>query len=129
MQVVPPGGSDGHRAGARGHHADVGGTTPGSMPVSTHIEEEGLRIPPSVLNDDTLTWICQQTRTPEERRGDLQAQTAALKLGASFINVSRGEVVVEEALWVAVEREVHKERGVRGRGWRNIANFSLHRLL
>ncbi len=30
--------------GSRGHHADIGGTTPGSMPpFSTRIEEEGVQ--------------------------------------------------------------------------------------
>ncbi len=65
----------------RAHHADIGGSTPGSMPISTSIDEEGLRIPPTKLNKDTVNWVCAHSRTPEERRGDLQAQLAALQVG------------------------------------------------
>ncbi len=65
----------------RAHHADVGGKTPGSMPLSTHIDEEGIRIPPSELTDALLETILSAVRTPEERRGDLQAQLAALYTG------------------------------------------------
>ncbi len=66
----------------RAHHADVGGISPGSMPLSTHIDQEGLRISPRRLDDDTVAWICAHSRTPDERRGDLQAQLAAAALGA-----------------------------------------------
>ena len=34
---------------SRAHHADIGGLTPGSMPLSTSIDEEGILIPPSKL--------------------------------------------------------------------------------
>src|SRR5262249_39060474 len=33
----------------RAHHADVGGTSPGSMTLSRHIDEEGIRIEPAFL--------------------------------------------------------------------------------
>ncbi|MFA9479480.1 hydantoinase B/oxoprolinase family protein [Phycisphaerales bacterium AB-hyl4] len=65
----------------RAHHADVGGITPGSLPISQHIDDEGVRIPPSRLTEDLITNICNQTRTPDERRGDLLAQCAALDVG------------------------------------------------
>ena len=65
----------------RAHHADVGGTTPGSLPISTSIDDEGVRIAPSRLDDELIDWICNQTRTPGERRGDLRAQLAALDVG------------------------------------------------
>jgi N-methylhydantoinase B len=65
----------------RAHHADVGGITPGSMPMSTHIDEEGIRISPCVLNDALVERICAASRTPDERRGDLRAQVAAARLG------------------------------------------------
>lgn len=67
----------------RAHHADVGGMSAGSMPLSTHIDQEGLRISPRRLDDDTFDWICAASRTPDERRGDLQAQLAAAALGVS----------------------------------------------
>jgi len=66
----------------RAHHADVGGKSPGSMPLSRHIDEEGIRIAPSLLDDALVSAICDASRTPGERRGDLQAQLASLGAGA-----------------------------------------------
>jgi N-methylhydantoinase B len=61
----------------RAHHADVGGKSPGSLPLSTHIDEEGTRIPPSRWSEKLRDEIAEESRTPDERRGDLQAQLAA----------------------------------------------------
>jgi N-methylhydantoinase B len=72
----------------RAHHADVGGMEPGSMPGrSTEVYQEGLVIPPlrlytgGALQDDVLRLILANVRTPAERRGDLNAQLAALRIG------------------------------------------------
>lgn len=71
----------------RAHHADVGGITPGSMGLCHHISEEGIIIPPTLLqkagqlNHNFLNDFLAQVRNPEERRGDLQAQIAALERG------------------------------------------------
>jgi N-methylhydantoinase B len=72
-------------AANRAHHADVGGVTPGSMTLSRHIDEEGVRIPPSILDEATLSALLSAVRTPEERRGDLQAQELANAAGASAL--------------------------------------------
>src|SRR5438270_2298807 len=65
----------------RAHHADVGGSEPGSMPAdSRRLEEEGVVIPPTRLDDDVLAGLIQQMRNPDERRGDLRAQLAAHQL-------------------------------------------------
>jgi len=69
----------------RAHHADVGGISPGSLPISRHIDDEGLRITPRVLDEQTVQWIADASRTPDERRGDLQAQLAALHVGAQRV--------------------------------------------
>lgn len=61
----------------RAHHADVGGITPGSMPLSKHIDEEGFRFGPTPLDDYFLAEIANASRTPWEREGDLRAQVAA----------------------------------------------------
>ena len=72
---------------SRAHHADVGGMTPGSLPLSTEIYQEGIIIPPvklykgGVLNEDLLRLILRNVRTPDERRGDLAAQRAAHAVG------------------------------------------------
>jgi N-methylhydantoinase B len=72
----------------RAHHADVGGMEPGSMPGrSTEVYQEGLVIPPlrlytrGALQEDVLRLILANVRTPAERRGDLNAQLAALRIG------------------------------------------------
>jgi N-methylhydantoinase B len=72
----------------RAHHADVGGMSPGSMPLSSDVHQEGVRVPPVKLVaggrvvDDVLALFLANTRVPDERRGDLQAQWAALRIGA-----------------------------------------------
>lgn len=72
---------------ARAHHADMGGATPGSMPLSRDIYEEGLRIPPVRLLEEgepaTPVWdiLLANVRTPDERRGDLRAQVACHERG------------------------------------------------
>lgn len=71
----------------RAHHSDVGGMTPGSMPLATEIFQEGLIIPPlkliqkGKLNSDILNLILANVRTSEERKGDLLAQIAANEKG------------------------------------------------
>lgn len=71
----------------RAHHADVGGMTPGSMPLAIEIYQEGLIIPPLKLirrgkiNNELFELILANVRTPEERRGDLLAQLAANMVG------------------------------------------------
>jgi len=73
---------------SRAHHADVGGMTPGSMPLGREIFQEGLIIPPVKLvkagqmDQDILELILANVRTPQERRGDLSAQIAANQRGA-----------------------------------------------
>ena len=73
---------------SRAHHADVGGTYPGSMGPCREIYQEGLRIPPvkimrgGKLVADVLALLLNNVRTPEEREGDLGAQIAACQTGA-----------------------------------------------
>ncbi len=67
----------------RAHHSDVGGMSPGSMPVAREIYQEGLILPPVRLarrgriNRDVLDIVLANVRTPDEREGDLSAQIAA----------------------------------------------------
>ncbi|RJT03022.1 hydantoinase B/oxoprolinase family protein [Halococcus sp. IIIV-5B] len=85
---------------SRAHHADVGGMTPGSMPAGAReIYQEGLRLPPvrlvvgegtgdesddatpgrerGAVNEDVMSLLLANVRTPDERRADLRAQIAA----------------------------------------------------
>ena len=73
-------------AATRAHHADVGGAVPGSMPADSRtLEEEGVVIPPTLLDEAALDALVAQMRNPDERRGDLRAQLAAQRLGARRI--------------------------------------------
>ncbi len=73
---------------SRAHHADVGGSYPGSMGLCREIYQEGFRIPPvkimraGVIERDVLALLLNNVRTPEEREGDLGAQIAACHTGA-----------------------------------------------
>jgi N-methylhydantoinase B len=70
-------------AACRAHHADVGGPTPGSMPArSTRLEEEGIVIPPTRADPDTLAGLASRMRFPHQRLADLRAQAAANRVGA-----------------------------------------------
>ncbi|RKS78507.1 N-methylhydantoinase B [Haloarcula quadrata] len=69
---------------SRAHHADVGGSSPGSMPPGAQeIYEEGLRLPAVRLvdggepNEAVHDLIRANVRTPDEREADLRAQRAA----------------------------------------------------
>ncbi len=78
--------------GSRGHHADIGGTTPGSMPpFSTRIEEEGVQInnfllvERGVLREAEMVALLKSgeypSRNPQQNMADLQAQIAANEKG------------------------------------------------
>jgi len=75
----------------RAHHADVGGMSPGSMPLSSDVYQEGVRLPPvklvagGRLVGDVLALFLANTRVPDEREGDLQAQWAAVRIGAGRV--------------------------------------------
>src|SRR5438874_11270777 len=81
----------------RAHHADVGGMEPGSMPGnSREIYQEGLVIPAvrlyrrGELQEDVLRLVLANVRTPVERRGDLNAQLAALRVGEARLGELAG---------------------------------------
>ena len=73
---------------SRAHQADIGGMAPGSMPVARELIQEGLVIPPirlyrgGELVEEAMSLILRNVRTPDERRGDFNAQIAAQRLGA-----------------------------------------------
>lgn len=72
---------------SRAHHADVGGAFAGSMGVATEVYQEGICIPPIKVAgrdgflEDVIALILANVRTPRERRGDLAAQLACVRLG------------------------------------------------
>jgi N-methylhydantoinase B len=94
---------------SRAHHSDVGGMSPGSMPIAEEIYQEGLRIPPVKLvsggeiNKDVWDIVLYNVRTPREREGDLSAMFAANKTGER-----RVLEVVDKYGWNSVDRCVHE---------------------
>ena len=67
----------------RAHHADVGGMSAGSMPLSSSIFQEGLIIPPlkiisgGEVDSGLMKFFLANVRTPIEREGDFSAQMMA----------------------------------------------------
>lgn len=74
---------------SRAHHADVGGMSPGSLPLSTELYQEGIIIPPiklveaGKLNQSVMRLLTANSRGTDERIGDFEAQLAANRLGAA----------------------------------------------
>lgn len=74
------------------HHADVGGAAAGSMSGGLNeIWKEGLRIPvvrlmrKGVLNQEMMDILLLNMRLPHERKGDINAQIAACRLGVERV--------------------------------------------
>jgi N-methylhydantoinase B len=71
----------------RAHHADIGAEQPGSMPLSTSLQQEGLVIEPlklverGVINEAQLNRLMASMRNPAESKGDFSAQIAANRRG------------------------------------------------
>ena len=87
---------------SRGHHADIGGITPGSMPPnSTTLEQEGvlfdnfLLVKGGILDEkglrDCLTTATYPARNPDQNLADLQAQIAANNKGAQELQRTVGQ--------------------------------------
>ena len=73
----------------RAHHADIGGQTPGSMPISRSLEEEGMILAPQKLvaagqiNASLMEGILAQTRNRQSSQGDFTAQISANRTGVA----------------------------------------------
>jgi N-methylhydantoinase B len=77
----------------RAHHADVGGEAPGSMPAhAVTIDQEGHRVAPMIAfaagawAEEFASPFVAASRTPGERRGDLEAQIGANAVGAARVS-------------------------------------------
>src|SRR5262249_55980860 len=95
----------------RAHHADIGGMAPGSLPLSTEIFHEGIIIPPVKLvsanriKPDVMALVCANSRTPNERKGDLAAQTSANHTG-----IQRFQQLVRDHSLSVVRQRVEEAR-------------------
>ena len=98
----------------RAHHADVGGREPGSMPADSRtLDEEGVVIPPTLLDDGVISRLVARMRNPDERRGDLRAQLAAHRLAelrVAELCARRGGATVVAAM---DELYAYSERAMR----------------
>jgi len=72
-----------------GHHDDIGGAVPGSMPShATSAYQEGIIVPPVRLyeggraNEDVIRIMTRNSRLPDSLRGDLDSEVAACRMGA-----------------------------------------------
>ncbi|MBI3363256.1 MAG: hydantoinase B/oxoprolinase family protein, partial [Chloroflexi bacterium] len=103
----------------RAHHSDVGGMTPGSMPVAREIFQEGLIIPPVKLvergqvNQGVMDLILSNVRTPQERSGDLWAQIAANHRGVARLQEMAAQYGPAEAAHYMRELLAYTERMTR----------------
>ena len=75
-----------------GNLMDVGGKSPGSIPIDARsIYEEGVRMPPvklydaGKLNEEVLRFFCHNSRTPRETRADIMAISAGTATGAQRV--------------------------------------------
>jgi 5-oxoprolinase (ATP-hydrolysing) len=112
---------------SRGHHADLGGTTPGSMPPdSTCLEEEGVLFPPAKLVERgrfaeawvraRLTGARYPARRPDDNVADLVAMVAANRAGERLLHefvaeqgskvISRTMEQLQQASAAKVSREI-----------------------
>jgi N-methylhydantoinase B len=104
---------------ARAHHADVGGTYPGSMGLCREIYQEGLRIPPvriirsGTMDADVLALLLNNVRTPNEREGDLGAQIAACHTGTQRLREVCERYGLERARSAARELLNYSEQMMR----------------
>lgn len=98
ITVVAPVFADGKIIGWVGntaHHSDIGGKVPGSTSGDADsLFQEGIRIPivkicrDGNINEDVLKLLLGNTRTPDERRGDLTAQISANLIGAQKLTAA-----------------------------------------
>jgi N-methylhydantoinase B len=102
------------------HWTDIGGNVPGGFGVrATDIVQEGVRIPPvllfrkGVMQEDLLTLLLANMRVPEERRGDLQAQIAALNVGEERLKLLLDKYGAEEVDRYLNELHSRAERQMR----------------
>jgi N-methylhydantoinase B/oxoprolinase/acetone carboxylase alpha subunit len=103
----------------RAHHSDVGGMSPGSMPLSRSIYQEGIRIPPVRLikegqvDADLMALILANVRTPTEREGDLTAQVASNRTGSRRLRAIAGKYGAETVVDYMHHLQAYAERMTR----------------
>jgi N-methylhydantoinase B len=99
---------------SRAHHADVGGMEPASLPAtSTELVQEGFVIPPVPLTNEVVALFLANVRSPDERRGDLNAQIAAHRLAERRVDELCGRRGPKRVAAAMDELYAYSERVVR----------------
>ncbi len=103
----------------RAHHADIGGISPGSMPLSTSLFQEGVIIPPlkfvsgGQIDEKLMRLILVNVRTPTEREGDFTAQIMANMTGIRRLVELSGKHGRDALLFYSSELQNYTERVTR----------------
>jgi len=93
----------------RAHHADVGGMSSGSMPLSTSLFQEGIIIPPlklverGTIDRKMMSFLLNNVRTPKEREGDFAAQ-----IMSNVTGIKRTQELIEKASLKTVDHYAKK---------------------
>ena len=104
---------------SRGHWMDLGGGAAGGLAGGTHIAGEGLRIPPvkifrnGELNEEIVSILASNSRTPQFIRGDLQAHLGALRGAESELQRAAERYGVETLAAAMKELIAYTERITR----------------
>jgi len=103
----------------RAHHADVGGMSSGSMPLSRSIFQEGIIIPPLKIiekgrvDKKIMQIFLRNVRTPIEREGDFAAQISANITGIQRFTHLVDKTSLETVLFYADRLTEYSERIMR----------------
>ncbi len=103
----------------RAHHADVGGMSSGSMPLSSSLYQEGIIIPPvkivenGEIDQKLMAFFLNNVRTPVEREGDFAAQIMANITGVRRVRELVEKYDAETVKFYARELMDYSERIIR----------------
>jgi len=103
----------------RAHHADVGGSAPGSMALSGTIFQEGLILPPvkiwkkGQIDSEMMSVILKNVRTPSEREGDFEAQFMANLTGIRRLKELISEQTLDEVTFYSHALRDYSEKLLR----------------
>ena len=106
-------------AASRAHHIDVGGSSPGSFPMSEEIFSEGIRIPPvkyytrDRVNRGVMELVLANVRVPKEYWGDVEAQLAADRIGERHLEALFEKHGRDKVMAAVLDYMDHTERGLR----------------
>jgi N-methylhydantoinase B len=103
----------------RAHHADIGAASPGSMPISSRLDHEGIVIEPvHLVRDDeivaaALLRVTAATRNQAESEGDFAAQVAANRAGVARLSGLIGRYGAHDFMHGIVALDQYGERLAR----------------